>query len=61
MLLAALRAARPARVLGLVAVVRGGGPGWRELAWEVQAVGTGLLAVAWLGALSAASGGSTPV
>jgi 4-hydroxybenzoate polyprenyltransferase len=31
-------------------------PGWRELAWEVQAVGTGLLAVAWLGALSASSG-----
>jgi 4-hydroxybenzoate polyprenyltransferase len=28
---------------------------WRELAWEVQAVGTGLLAVAWLGALSASS------
>src|SRR5262249_37076995 len=23
--------------------------GWRELAWEIQAVGTGLLAVAWLG------------
>ena len=30
--------------------------GWRELAWEVQAVGTGLLAVAWLGALSASAG-----
>lgn len=28
----------------------------RELAWEVQAVGTGLLAVAWLGALSASAG-----
>jgi hypothetical protein len=27
----------------------------REVAWEVQAVGTGLLAVAWLGALSASA------
>jgi 4-hydroxybenzoate polyprenyltransferase len=42
-------------VLGLVAAQRAPGP-WRELAWEVQAVGTGLLAVAWLGALSAAAG-----
>ena len=42
-------------VLGLVAVSRQG-TGLRELAWEVQAVGTGLLAVAWLGALSASSG-----
>jgi 4-hydroxybenzoate polyprenyltransferase len=42
-------------VLGLVAAVREG-TGWRELAWEIQAVGTGLLAVAWLGALSAAGG-----
>ena len=32
---------------------------WRELAWEIQAVGTGLLAVAWLGALSASTG-TTP-
>ncbi len=47
-------------LVGLAAVYRGGGPGWRELAWEIQAVGAGLLAVAWLGALSAASGGSTP-
>jgi 4-hydroxybenzoate polyprenyltransferase len=47
-------------VLGLVAIYRGGGPGWRELAWEIQAVGVGLLAVAWLGALSAASGGTLP-
>lgn len=39
--------------VGLVAALRGG-PGWRELAWEIQAIGTGLLAVAWLGALSAA-------
>ena len=48
---------RPARgrVLGL-APHRGGGPGWRELAWEIQAVGTGLLAVAWLAALSASAG-----
>jgi 4-hydroxybenzoate polyprenyltransferase len=42
-------------VLGLVAAGRQGS-GMRELAWEVQAVGTGLLAVAWLGALSASSG-----
>lgn len=44
--------------LGLVAAMREGA-GWRELAWEVQAVGTGLLAVAWLGALSASEG--TPI
>ena len=42
-------------VLGLVAAQRPAGA-WRELAWEIQAVGTGLLAVAWLGALSAATG-----
>jgi 4-hydroxybenzoate polyprenyltransferase len=42
-------------VLGLVAAQRPG-TSWRELAWEIQAVGTGLLAVAWLGALSAATG-----
>ena len=42
-------------VLGLVAAGRPG-TSWRELAWEVQAIGTGLLAVAWLGALSAATG-----
>ena len=41
--------------LGLVAAQRPG-TSWRELAWEIQAVGTGLLAVAWLGALSAATG-----
>jgi 4-hydroxybenzoate polyprenyltransferase len=39
-------------VLGLVAANRDP-TSLRELAWEVQAVGTGLLAVAWLGALSA--------
>jgi len=39
---------------GMVAAGRPG-TAWRELAWEVQAVGTGLLAVAWLGALSATS------
>jgi 4-hydroxybenzoate polyprenyltransferase len=38
--------------LGLVAAH--GLPAWREVAWEVQAIGTGLLAVAWLAALSAA-------
>jgi geranylgeranylglycerol-phosphate geranylgeranyltransferase len=42
-------------VLGLVAAGRPG-TSWRELAWEVQAIGTGLLAVAWLGALSASTG-----
>jgi hypothetical protein len=47
-------------IVGLVAIYRGGGPGWRELAWEIQAVGAGMLAVAWLGALSAASGGTAP-
>ena len=41
--------------LGIVAARRED-TGWRELAWEVQAVGTGLLAVAWLGALSASAG-----
>ena len=47
-------------IVGLVAIVGGGGPGWRELAWEIQAVGAGLLAVAWLGALSAASAATPP-
>ena len=42
-------------VLGLVAAGRQG-TSWRELAWEIQAIGTGLLAVAWLGALSASTG-----
>ena len=42
-------------VLGIVAEERPDAA-WRELAWEIQAVGTGLLAVAWLGALSAANG-----
>ena len=42
-------------VLGLVAATRPE-TSWRELAWEIQAVGTGLLAVAWLGALSASAG-----
>ena len=42
-------------VLGLVGAVREG-TGLRELAWEVQAVGTGLLAVAWLAALGAGTG-----
>lgn len=42
-------------LLGIVAAGREG-VGLRELAWEVQAIGTGLLAVAWLGALSASAG-----
>ncbi len=41
--------------LGVVASTRSG-TSWREAAFETQAVGTGLLAVAWLGALSAAAG-----
>jgi 4-hydroxybenzoate polyprenyltransferase len=47
-------------VLGAVAVRRGrgrlSGPRWRELAWEIQAVGIGLLAVAWLAALVEVAG-----
>lgn len=42
-------------IVGFVAAVRDGSV-LRELAWEIQAVGTGLLAVAWLAALSAAPG-----
>jgi 4-hydroxybenzoate polyprenyltransferase len=42
-------------IVGILAAVREG-TGMRELAWEIQAVGTALLAVAWLGALSAAGG-----
>ena len=42
-------------VLGVVAAAREGS-NLRELAWEIQAVGTGLLAVAWLAALGASSG-----
>jgi 4-hydroxybenzoate polyprenyltransferase len=41
-------------VLGAAAATRPG-TSWREAAFEIQAVGTGLLAVAWLGAISAAS------
>ena len=48
-------------ILGLVAVYRGEGPGWRELAWEIQAVGAGLLAVAWLAALSASAAQGAPL
>jgi len=39
---------------GVLAATRD--PAWRELAWDIQAVGAGLLAVAWLGALSASAG-----
>ena len=42
-------------LLGLIASGRSAASS-RELAWEVQATGTGLLAVAWLGALSASTG-----
>lgn len=44
-------------VLGIAAAAREG-TGYRELAWEVQAVGTGLLSVAWLCALSASQAAS---
>jgi 4-hydroxybenzoate polyprenyltransferase len=40
-------------LLGVVAAVRGHSVGERELAWEVQAVGLGLLAVAWVSGLGA--------
>ena len=42
-------------VLGVVAADREG-TNLKELAWEIQAVGTGLLAVAWLAALGASAG-----
>jgi 4-hydroxybenzoate polyprenyltransferase len=42
-------------VLGVVAAGREG-TNLRELAWEVQAIGTALLAVAWLAALGASAG-----
>jgi hypothetical protein len=45
-------------IIGRHAALRTG-TALRELAWEIQAVGTGLLAVAWLGALSASAG--TPI
>ncbi len=48
-------------ILGLATFYRGGGPSWRELAWEIQAVGAGLLAVAWLAALSAAAAQGAPL
>ena len=41
--------------LGVLASTRPG-TSWREAAFDAQAVGTGLVAVAWLGALSAAAG-----
>ena len=43
-------------VFGVVAVVRGHGIADRELAWEAQAVGLGLLAVAWVSGLGASMG-----
>lgn len=39
-------------VAGAVAATRGSG--WREAAWDVQAVGAGVLAAGWLGSLGAA-------
>lgn len=46
-------------IVGIAAALRSGVSG-RELAWEIQAVGTGLLAVAWIGALSASAGMAVP-
>jgi 4-hydroxybenzoate polyprenyltransferase len=40
-----------------VVAARRPGTGARELAWEIQAVGTGLVAVAWVSALSASAAG----
>jgi 4-hydroxybenzoate polyprenyltransferase len=40
-------------LLGAAGARRTSAP-WKELAWEAQAVGAGLLAVAWLGAITAA-------
>jgi 4-hydroxybenzoate polyprenyltransferase len=42
-------------LLGIVAAERDG-TNLKELAWEIQAIGTGLLAVAWLAALGASTG-----
>jgi 4-hydroxybenzoate polyprenyltransferase len=42
-------------MLGIVTAYRDGS-NLKELAWEIQAVGTGLLAVAWLAALGASTG-----
>ena len=47
-------------IVGLVAIYRGGGPGWRELAWEIQAVGAGPARRRVAGALSAASAATPP-
>jgi 4-hydroxybenzoate polyprenyltransferase len=44
-------------VLGVVAARRDRS-NLKELAWEIQAIGTGLLAVAWLAALGASVGGT---
>ncbi len=43
-----------ALVLAGVATGRGGHPGRRELAWEVEAAGIGLVALAWLAGVAAA-------
>jgi 4-hydroxybenzoate polyprenyltransferase len=43
-------------LLGAAGARRSSAP-WKELAWEIQAVGAGLVAVAWLGAISAAASG----
>lgn len=54
---AAVVAAAAVPVAGAAAGLAGAdrGPGARAAAWEVQAIGAGVLAVAWLGALGAAT------
>jgi 4-hydroxybenzoate polyprenyltransferase len=56
--LAAMLLAAGAPIAGALVGIGGAvrrSPTLHELAWEIQALGTGLLAVAWLGALSASS------
>lgn len=56
---AAVVATAAAPLAGALLGLSAGGPGRtgrRELAWEIQALGTALLAVAWLSALGAAAG-----
>jgi 4-hydroxybenzoate polyprenyltransferase len=51
----------PALAAGMVvlagsAIVSGGSPRRREVGWEVEAAGTGLLAVAWLAGMAGSTG-----
>ena len=61
-----MTAAVLARLAGVVAIVavgmgvgRSGGPTARERAWELEAVGIGLLAAAWLAGMASGSGQPT--